>query len=58
MSGGGNFQRLWGWPLGLATLTLVGLVSALVGDGVYDAVSWVGLGLPVLVGGWHLARRG
>ena len=49
--------RLWGWPLALSALTLVGLVSALVGDGVYDAVSWVGLGVPLLVGLRHLARR-
>lgn len=59
MSDGGNaFRRLWGWPLLLAALTLAGLVSALVGDGACDAVSWVGLGLPLAVGLRHLARRG
>jgi hypothetical protein len=53
----GPFLRLWGWPLLLAVVTLVGLVSALLGDGVLDAVAWAGLGLPLALGAWHLLRR-
>ncbi|RYH71035.1 MAG: hypothetical protein EON54_00740 [Alcaligenaceae bacterium] len=34
-------------PLLLAALTAVGLVSALIGDGLWDALSWVTLGVPV-----------
>ncbi|WP_269769770.1 hypothetical protein [Flavisphingomonas formosensis] len=28
-----GFARLWGWPIGLALLTLFGLLSALLGGG-------------------------
>lgn len=36
-------------PLVIAIVSTVGLISALVGDGWWDAVSWVALGLPVLL---------
>ena len=36
-------------PLVIAILSTVGLISALVGDGWWDAVSWAALGLPVLL---------
>lgn len=45
------------WPLLLALLSLFGLISALVGDGLYDLLSWLSLGVPlVLLGGvtWRL----
>ena len=39
------------WPLLLALLGLFGLLSALLGDGLYDLLSWLALGTPlVLVG--------
>ena len=37
------------WPLLLAVLSLFGLVSALVGDEVYDLLSWLSLGVPLLL---------
>ncbi|PAY07128.1 hypothetical protein CK489_15075 [Bradyrhizobium sp. UFLA03-84] len=36
-------------PLVIAIVSTVGLISALVGDGLWDAVSWAALGLPVLL---------
>ncbi|ARU88896.1 hypothetical protein [Pseudomonas sp. M30-35] len=48
------------WPLLLGVLSLFGLVSALVGDQVYDLLSWLSLGLPLLLVGWvcwRLPRR-
>ncbi|MDH4580521.1 hypothetical protein E8F20_01380 [Pseudomonas sp. BN415] len=40
------------WPLFIGLLSAFGLVSALVDDGLYDALSWFALGIPlVLVGG-------
>lgn len=47
------FGRLWGWPIVLGIVTAIGLVSALVGDGVWDTVSWLGLGLPVAISAWY-----
>jgi hypothetical protein len=37
------------WPLLLAVLSLFGLISALVGDEVYDLLSWLSLGVPLLL---------
>ena len=53
----GPFLRLWGWPIALGLLTVVGLVSALLGDGWWDAVSAWTLGVPVVVGLWFSLRR-
>ena len=44
-----NVWRVFRWPLALAVLSLVGLVSALVGDGPWDALSWFALGIPLVV---------
>ncbi|TRX74662.1 hypothetical protein [Pseudomonas mangiferae] len=35
------------WPLLLALLGGIGLVSALVGDGFFDLLAWLGLGVPL-----------
>ncbi|MEO5735862.1 MAG: hypothetical protein ABIQ82_00195 [Variovorax sp.] len=53
------FARLWGWPILLGLLTLVGLVSALFSDGGFgDVLAWLTLCVPVAVGGWYgLGRR-
>jgi hypothetical protein len=34
-------------PLLVALISTLGLASALFGDGVWDLVSWLGLGLPI-----------
>lgn len=49
--------RIWAMPIVLAVLTAVGLVAALLGDGVWDLVSAVTLGAPVAVGAWYALRR-
>jgi len=49
--------RTWGWPLFLAVLSGAGLVSALVGDGAWDAASWVALAVPLVVCLWCGLRR-
>jgi Fe2+ transport system protein B len=51
------FLRMWGAPIALALLTIIGLISALVGDGVWDHVSAVALGVPVLLCLWFGLRR-
>jgi hypothetical protein len=52
----GSFLKLWGMPILLGLLTTVGLVSALLGDGIWDLVSACALGAPVLAGGWYGLR--
>lgn len=50
--------RKWTWALPLLTgaVTMVGLVAALIGDGVWDVLSAVALALPSAVTLWLLAR--
>jgi len=43
-------------PLTIAAITLFGLLSALLGDGVWDAVSWIALAAPVGITAHHLCR--
>jgi hypothetical protein len=50
-------SRLWGWPIVLGLLTTLGLASALLGDGAWDALSWAALGVPVAVSFWYGLRR-
>jgi hypothetical protein len=50
------FMKLWGMPILLGLLTTVGLVSALLGDGIWDIVSAFALGIPVLLGLWYSVR--
>ena len=44
-----SLTQIFAAPLVIAIVSTVGLISALVGDGWWDAVSWVALGLPVLL---------
>jgi len=50
-------MQIWGAPLLLAVLTVVGLIAALLGDGVWDLVSALALGAPVAAGAWYSLRR-
>ena len=48
---GNSFMQLWGAPLLLSVLTLIGLVSALTGDGglhYWVSVSYTHLTLPTI----------
>ncbi len=53
----GSFKRMWAAPITLAILTVIGLISALVGDGAWDHISAVALGVPVLLCLWFALRR-
>ena len=41
-----NFWKVFGTPTVIALLSATGLFAALLGDGVWDALSWLGLGVP------------
>ncbi|BBK43507.1 hypothetical protein STVA_35270 [Allostella vacuolata] len=54
-----SLRRIFAAPAAIALLSIVGLVAALLGDGVYDILSWIGLLVPVLAIAWALRfRRG
>jgi hypothetical protein len=43
-SGRQSTGRIFTWPLVIGVASVTGLLAALVGDGTYDALSWVLLG--------------
>jgi hypothetical protein len=53
-----SFRRVFAIPLLLAVLSAIGLLAALIGDNLWDALSWLGLGVPVAVILWYVARPG
>ncbi len=46
------FWSSWGWPLVIAILSAVGLIAGLVGDGAWDWLAWIGLGVPCIAALW------
>jgi hypothetical protein len=53
-----SFRRQWGWPLALTLLTVIGLISALIGEGgVWWLLSWIALSMPLLVPLRHMLVR-
>ena len=44
-------------PLIMGVLSLIGLVSALAGDGPADWLSWASLAVPLVAVGWAMRRR-
>ncbi|BAI76269.1 hypothetical protein AZL_d04430 (plasmid) [Azospirillum sp. B510] len=40
---------LWRVPAGLALLSLIGLAAAILGDGVWDGLSWAALSVPLAI---------
>ncbi|WP_407353528.1 hypothetical protein [Luteimonas sp. R10] len=52
-----EIRRIFAVPALLALVSSVGLVSGLLGDGVWDAVSWIALGTVVVVAARAWWRR-
>lgn len=53
-----TFKRMWGVPILIGIVTAVGLISALLGDDMWDVLSAAALAIPVVVAGWYgLTRR-
>jgi hypothetical protein len=50
-------RAIFAWPLALFTLGLVGLISALTGDGWRDGLSWLALAAPVAAVIWATRTR-
>lgn len=51
--------RIFRWPSVIGLASVVGLVSALVGDGWHDLLSWLLLGgcVTVMIAAWRVARE-
>ena len=48
---------IFAWPLAIFLLGIVGLVSALTGDGWRDGLSWLALAAPVAALVWAMRAR-
>jgi len=51
-----TMRRIYRAPAFLAAISFIGLVSALIGDGIYDMLSWAALALPLIAIGRFLLR--
>ena len=49
--------QIFAVPLLLAILSIIGLESALVGDGAWGGLSWIALGIPIVLCGYFLLKR-
>lgn len=49
--------RIFAMPSALAITSITGLLAGLNGDGVFDLVAWLGLGLPLLAVAISWQRR-
>lgn len=52
-----NLKRVFAMPMLLALLGFAGLFAALLGDGWWDTLAWLGLGAAALLGYWPLLPR-
>ncbi|MGN6286718.1 MAG: hypothetical protein ACTHM2_16345 [Afipia sp.] len=48
--------QIFAAPMVIGALSVVGLISALVGDGVWDGLSWLTLGVPVVLCAYFTLR--
>ncbi|MDE1167020.1 MAG: DUF4175 domain-containing protein [Pseudomonas sp.] len=55
-----GFWPVFAWPLLIALIGGAGLFAALLGDGWWDSLSWLGLGIPAVLSltGLRRAFRG
>ncbi len=51
------FKRMWGPPILIGVITAVGLISALLGDDIWDHLSACALAVPVVVSLWCSIRK-
>lgn len=50
-------RAIFAWPMAIFLLGIVGLVSALTGDGWRDGLSWLALAAPVAALVWAMRAR-
>lgn len=53
----GNWWTVYGGPLLLGLLSVVGLLCALFSEGAGRYFSWIGVGAPVVLTAWLFVRR-
>ncbi|MBS0267346.1 MAG: hypothetical protein JSS54_00040 [Proteobacteria bacterium] len=51
-----SLQHIFMVPILIALASLAGLAAALLGDGWFDVIGWIGLGIPAAVASWCVYR--
>lgn len=51
-----DFRRVWLIPLLLALVTIFGLLSALLGTGIWHVLAWTALILPLAILLWKISK--
>ncbi len=52
-----TFRHVWAVPTVIGVISLVGLITALLGDGIEDWIGWAGLAIPLAVIAWARLRK-
>jgi len=52
-----NFWKVFATPTVIALFSAGGLFAALLGDGMWDSLIWLGLGIPAILGLRGLLQR-
>ncbi|EIK98660.1 hypothetical protein PMM47T1_01440 [Pseudomonas sp. M47T1] len=52
-----RFGAVFGAPLLIALVGAAGLFAALLGDGAWDVLSWIGLGVPAVISVHALLKK-
>lgn len=47
-----SVRHIWRFPMGIGIMTTIGLVSSLVGTGIWHWISWITLTLPIVIAVW------
>ena len=47
-----SVRQILGFPIGIGIMTTIGLVSSLVGTGIWNWISWITLTLPIVIAVW------
>jgi hypothetical protein len=52
----GSPRKIYTLPTIIAGVSGVGLIFALLGDGIWDVMSWLAVGLPLALAAWAWSR--
>ncbi len=49
-----QFKKIWTHPIWLGVISLFGLLSALLGTGLWYLLSWIALAIPIVIIIWKV----
>jgi len=57
-TGKGNYDywHVWTLPIAVGFISVIGLLAALIGDDVWDGLSWFCLTVPLVVISWYVLK--